>query len=123
MRVPLGYVSALLAAIGAVAPMRLSGDDTNLGEGWGEFVAVFAGASAVAVVLTLAYAHGALRNPWAVATIVLYVVLGMVAGTAAFLAPYGAAIALGAAMAAGDPLPPVPSDDERLHAPFVRRED
>ena len=112
----------MLAAIGAVAPYRLSGEADRVGaDGWGTYVTVLLLVMAVPVALALAFGRGTVGQGWAVAAIVLFAVVALAAGWAGLYLGYAAALVLGLAIAAGDPLPPPAEGDDRFTRPMPNR--
>lgn len=129
MKRNLATVAAAFGAVGTLAPFRLAGEATGYDVfvgwwvDWLTYVLLVSLLMAVAVGLTLAYALADRSHRWAVAAIVLYVLGAFLGGAAGLFAGYAAAVVLGVAMAAGDPLPPADPTDDRLYAPMPRRED
>lgn len=123
MRRRLSYLAAGIGAFGAVSPFRLSPDDTSLGDDFGTFVVVVLVLTLVPTALSVAFAHGRVSQGWTVAGIVLFVAAAGTAGALSFYVQYLAGLALGLAIAAGEPLPEHDSDgDYRAHAPMPRRD-
>lgn len=110
----------MLAAIGAVAPFRLWGEGAGGEDGWGTYVVVLLLAMVAPVALALAYARGRVAQGWAVTAIVLFAVVAFLAGWAGLYLGYAAAMVLGLAIAAGEPLPPPAEGDDRFTRPMPR---
>ena len=122
MRRRLALVAAALGGVATLGSFRLLGvsRDKSIWIGWLVYALVVLVAMGVAVGLTVAYALGGLSHRWAAAAIALFVAGAFLGGSAGFFAGYGSAILVGAAMAAGDPLPPADPNDQRLYAPMPR---
>lgn len=120
-------LAAVLGTVGALAPLRLLGQELisayGVDLGVGTYVAIAVTLMAVPTVLTAAFAAGALSQRWASAAVATFVAAALFGGWGVFFLGYLAALILGMAIAAGAPLPPVDPADDRLHRPMPRRDD
>lgn len=124
MRQRLAMVAATIGAVGALAPLRLLGDDDSYSDestfSIGAFVAIVLLAMAAASAVAVAFGDGKVPRGWAIAAIVVFCAVTMLAGWGVLYLGYFAALALGLAVAAGEPLPPADPGDDRLSRPMPR---